>query len=917
MDNKYSSFLTMILLFLFGTVQAQISFTNTSNVLNNISGNPTEDCAVDMNGDYLDDIVRVVGGSINIDYQQADGSFTHSLFPIGAQNNPGWSICAGDIDGNGFNDLLYGGGQAVSFIYANDTGTDYTEDYHSEYIFSQRSTFSDIDNDGHLDAFVCHDVDQSHPYRNDGNGNLLLDQTLIETLDLAGNYAAIWVDYDNDGDSDLYITKCRQGSSPGDPERTNAMYRDNSDGTYTEVGAEINMDDNAQSWATVFEDFDNDGDFDAFTVNHDEQNRFKINNNGVFEEIIGTTGIAATDLGAWEAASGDFDNDGYVDILSELDNELYLNNGDLTFTGYNLNFNDGGIGDFNNDGFLDVISNNNLMLNDGNDNNWVKINTLGIISNRNGIGARVEIHGDWGIQIREVRSGQSFSPMSSLTIHFGLGQATAIDQIVIKWPSGIITTMDNPDINTTHLIPESDCLLAGSTLVVNGDTEICEGESLLIEAPAGFDSYQWSNGETTQSITVTGAGNYSVNLFDDQGCISLSNSVSVTEIIDVMPTISLQGDAIFCLGESSVISTEGGTNPVWSNGVSGQSIEVSQSGTYYVSTEGVCSTDPLQSEAITIEVLEVDLPVADDVEVVSPGGPATLTATGDNVEWYESLTATEPLYVGSPYVTPFLDMNQTYYVEAHLINGGELQDGGKPDFFGNGGAPSVGAYNYFNVYEPFTILSVTVMVPENSPTGLRDIQLVDENDIVLASMTTQSLETGQQYQIELNFEVPVGNDFTLRCPQNNLFRNSSGVNYPYPIGTVGELTTSFYGDGFYYYFYDWKIQREKVECVSDRVEVQVSMVTSADDLDKTVSSLTINPNPVSEELFINLEAIASTDMAIRLFDARGKEVMDVKEMKTVIGSNKTSINVSELPKGIYYVQFRAEGQTSGRRVVVQ
>src|SRR5690606_31790695 len=125
---------------------------------------------------------------------------------------------------------------------------------------------------------------------------------------------------------------------------------------------------------------------------------------------------------------------GYIDIFSELDYALYLGNGDLTFTPQTLPFNNGGIGDFNNDGFLDVIFNNNLMINNGNDNNWIKINTLGIQSNKNGIGARVEIHGDWGIQIREVRAGQSFSPMSSLTVHFGLGTSTSIDSIVIKWP---------------------------------------------------------------------------------------------------------------------------------------------------------------------------------------------------------------------------------------------------------------------------------------------------------------------------------------------------------------------------------------------------------------------------------------------------------------------------------------------------
>jgi hypothetical protein len=258
----------------------------------------------------------------------------------------------------------------------------------------------------------------------------------------------------------MYLTKCRQGSTPGDPERTNAMYRNNGDGTWTEVAASINMADNAQSWASVFADFDNDGDFDAFTVNHDEQNRFYENDGtGVYTDIIATTGINANDLGAWENQGADFDNDGFVDIFSEMSSEMYLNNGDMTFTGYNLPFDEGAIADYNNDGFLDVAHNGNLWINQGNSNNYVKVALQGVQSNANGIGARVIIYGDWGTQIREVRSGEGFSHMNSLTAHFGIGQSTAIDKIRIEWPSGIIDEYDNPNINTQHIYLEGDSQL--------------------------------------------------------------------------------------------------------------------------------------------------------------------------------------------------------------------------------------------------------------------------------------------------------------------------------------------------------------------------------------------------------------------------------------------------------------------------
>jgi len=896
MKNK---FLLVSLFFAFGKINAQeaVVMIPNSTLLAPTSGFAYNDCVVDMNNDHLDDVVRVTASGMYIDYQQPDGSFSQTSFPINFVHVPSWSICAGDLDNNGYNDLLFGDGSGVSFVRANAQGTAYVEYSMPGFIFSQRSTMADIDNDGDLDAFVCHDIDQSHPYRNDGTGNMVLDQSLIVTADRPGNYAAIWTDYDNDGDADLYITKCKGGAVPGDIDRTNLLYRNNGDGTFTEVGAQAGVDDNAQSWSTVFEDFDNDGDFDAFIVNHDFQNRFFLNNgDGTFTDIVGATGINPNDLGAWENSSGDFNNDGWVDILSEMATRLYLNKGDLTFAGQNLPVSGGGFGDLNNDGFLDVVSGSTIYFNGGNANNWLKINTMGIASNKNGIGARVEVYGAWGRQIREVRSGQSFSPMSSLTAFFGLGQATSVDSVVVKWPSGIRTVWENPSINTTLNVPEADCLLPQSALVASGETTICPGESVTLTAPDGF-GYEWSNFATTQSITVTSTGNYSVMLKDTSGCIGFTNTVHVEVQQEITPVVSAAGETVFCEGGSVVLNmTTGGANPVWSTGETGSSITVTSSGEYTVSTDAFCVGDPITAAPVQVVVLDASEPITADASI-STGESAELTAAGPGLEWYDSPVNGLLVGTGEDFQTPNLNSTTTYYVESHTVYPGEIQTGGKENNNGTGGVPTQGSYNLFDAWEEFTINTVTVYVPATAPSGLRTIQLYDGNG-VLMDENTFDLNSGI-YELTLNFYVPVGNGYSLRCVQNNLFRNTSAATqFPYPIGTVGKITDDFLGNKYYYYFYNWKVQKQSYECVSDRVPVTVNVVSGSNEILKNGGDIVITPNPASANARIDVKGDFKASQ-IMVFDATGAAIWQ----KEVQSGDGIIMDVSNFPNGIYLLKM--------------
>ena len=434
-------------------------------------------CAVDMTNDFLDDLVGVNANSIIINKQNANGTFTPTNHMLGSTvisgYLPSWSLAAGDYNGDGFNDLLYGGGSGVTFITSNATGTAYTASTPGQYIFSQRTNFVDINNDGELDVFACHDVDPNVYYLNDGSGNLLYNQSGVgNAIELGlspngGNYGSNWVDYNNDGNIDLFIAKC--GSVPPDE-----LHRNNGDGTFSDISIEMNLYDPGQSWSAAWGDFDNDGDMDVMVGASTGLHKLSRNDldltNSVEEPFVNVTSGSGFDVNVStniEHVAHDFDNDGFLDVLGG-GNKIMYNQGNMTFAPVSYpNLTVGAIGDFNNDGFLDIQSGNSIRLNSGNSNNWIKMNLQGVQSNRNGIGARVEIYGAWGIQIRDVRSGEGFKYMSTLNPHFGIGQAAEITQVIIKWPSGTVDVINNPTINQALFVLEGSSPLNTNIVTQN------------------------------------------------------------------------------------------------------------------------------------------------------------------------------------------------------------------------------------------------------------------------------------------------------------------------------------------------------------------------------------------------------------------------------------------------------------------
>ena len=510
MKKLYTPFILMFTLLTI-SAQAQVAFSDKSENLSNTDFHSGVAMGVaDMNADGMDDIIRLdEARQLHVEYQTYSGQFLNYAYgqvPGGRQ----WSLCIADVDHNGYNDILMGGAyDGVKVMMANANGTSYlSQTLPGADMFLQGSNFADINNDGFVDAFGCHDDAESRIWSNNGSGMFTsaddwIDMTTTPASDNSGNYGSIWTDFDNDGDLDLYIAKCRQGvNDPTDARRINQLFVNDGNGSFVEKAEQFGLRIGWQSWTSDFQDIDNDGDLDVFITNHDAPSMLLENEGDYFTDITESAGLNVEGLSI-QGVMRDFDNDGFVDILvSGTEQFLYFNNGDKTFTLAENPFSQNAmesyaLGDLNHDGFIDIYAGyanlfngpsdieDRLWYNLGNDNNFVAFNLVGDSSNINGIGARLEIYGEWGKQIREVRSGESYGIMNSFTQHFGLGSSAMIDSLIVRWPSGIVDKHENITANQFVTIIENSCKSPNVDITPLGETVFCSGESLDIEATQG------------------------------------------------------------------------------------------------------------------------------------------------------------------------------------------------------------------------------------------------------------------------------------------------------------------------------------------------------------------------------------------------------------------------------------------------
>jgi hypothetical protein len=431
--------------------------------------------------------------------QNKDGSFNDVTEQAGLANagdgNYGMGVAVGDYDNDGYPDL-YVTSYGKNILYHNNGDGTFTDVTAKAGVagggWSVSAGFFDYDNDGKLDLFVTRYMDWDMQHNKNCGGeyhtycppgefprttNILYhnrgDGTFEDVSQRSGIAAkkghglgVAFADYDGDGLTDIYVANDGMQQY---------LFHNNGNGTFSEValqaGAALNVDGGPLSgMGVVFQDYDNDGKPDVIVTTLPRQTYAVFHNdgNGQFSDRGLPTGVTALSgvTSGWGVGLEDFDNDGQKDLfitqghvldnVETIDPSLHYLEPTLLALNHNGRFEraDAGtdalvsgrgaaFGDLNNDGWIDAVttvlgSRPQFFYNRGGSAHWLTITLRGTRSNRDGLGARVQVNG----QTRFCTTAGSYESANDKRLHFGLGTAKSAN-VEIFWPAGTHQVVNN------------------------------------------------------------------------------------------------------------------------------------------------------------------------------------------------------------------------------------------------------------------------------------------------------------------------------------------------------------------------------------------------------------------------------------------------------------------------------------------
>jgi hypothetical protein len=648
---------------------------------------------VDFDGDGLDDLTLTSGPGKPVVFLRNTGDGFEEL-DIQLANDPGQSmqVLWADYDNDGDKDLFVSSRDSQNRFYRNEGNLEFSEvtaevGLLRDFVPTYGAGFGDYDRDGFLDLYFTDrrqlafgGTISNHLFRNKGDGTFEETTVYANVADSAkAPHCAYFFDYDNDGWEDLYVAQ--------DKKIGNVMFRNTADGRFEDASEKSKSALKINAMSVTTGDYDNNGYLDVYITNTPEGNKLLRNDGrGIFTEVANNTGTGFFNVG-WGAQFTDFDNDGFEDLYvsgertgaDRPSSAYYMNKGDGTFsiatlaedtvTSYANAF-----GDFNNDGYPDIVVNNpepyniNLWENIGGNNNYLKLKLVGKISNRDAVGTRIEAYYNGQRIIRYMTAGSAFLGQNSATKIFGIGQVQEVDSILIKWSSGHIDRLYDITANQTVELTEGEATAFEVGLVQSGLISLCQGDSIKLNSTLyGRNiTYEWSNGASSPQIFVKEPGKYAVRV-----TLTESNEQFTTDTVEVLlnnnakPEIAVTRQNISCFGQADGeiqidVLSELEYAVAWEHGPEGNSLNELPAGTYTyrISGPAICEISDVvvihEPDSLGILVEEDVFPSGTNLLIRASGGKEPYS-----YNWPHS---------GEQFSEVFIDKTGDYIVEVMDFN---------------------------------------------------------------------------------------------------------------------------------------------------------------------------------------------------------------------------------------------------------
>jgi hypothetical protein len=478
----------------------------------------------DWNNDGLDDIVLVSNGSPCRFYQNTGNGFV-LIPPLVSTNYHIKQLTFVDFDNDGDPDIFITCYLQPFRLFENVGNLQFVDiSFQAGFPATTLRNFGhswvDYNRDGFLDVYITtYAVLQDGKnmlFRNNGNGTFTNVAGSLGVDDGFGfSLQSVFADFNKDGLPDLFIAN--------DKATPNSLYIQISGGAFLDYSAQSGVNEVFDAMSAAVGDYDNNGFDDIYVTNNPTGNRLYHNyGNFEFQNKANTAGVVSNRFG-WGAQWLDIENDGLLDLFVATDaagmgsdhrNHVYRNNPGGTFddlflfpmTSVNIRSFSPAIGDFNNDGYPDILLSNytphqsQVWMNQGGLNRFLTITLEGVVSNRDAIGAMVVLSVEGTQRVHYTKLGEGYLAQNSKKVMFGLGEAQTVDQLTIHWPSGHTDVFHNVASNQFLHVVEGSSYSSFPVVLMN--SESCHNPGDVVVTGSKGGAVYWNSGEFAESIEV-------------------------------------------------------------------------------------------------------------------------------------------------------------------------------------------------------------------------------------------------------------------------------------------------------------------------------------------------------------------------------------------------------------------------------